>query len=146
MDLTKTYPRSVREKMLGVVQLPRTADKAKALAFGNIGEYHYNCPMDKAVFTFLGIDHEAFLDAVKTSKDESGVEAFVRPYVQKKSSDEIERWNQQWLNRKPEGESLDFFLQLRNQIAPERTDVTTWTDLLDLDEKRNVPKRNLQAA
>jgi hypothetical protein len=32
-------------------------------------------------------------------------------------------------------------LELRNQIAPDRTDVTTWPDLPDLDEKRTVSKR-----
>jgi hypothetical protein len=34
-----------------------------------------------------------------------------------------------------------YFLELRGQIAPDRTDVTAWADLLDLDEKRNVPQR-----
>jgi hypothetical protein len=26
-------------------------------------------------------------------------------------------------------------------VAPDRTDVTSWADLLDLDEKRPVPQR-----
>ena len=58
MDLTKEHPRSVRDKWQGVVQLGRTVDKGKAEARGNVGDYHYNCPMDQAVFSFLGIDHE----------------------------------------------------------------------------------------
>ena len=145
MDLTQTYPRSVHEKMLGVVQLPRTTDKAKAVAHGNIGEYHYNCPMDAAVFEFLGIDHEAYLDAVKNAKTNADIEAYARPFIEKKSAEEIERWNQAWLTRKPTGESLEYFLNLRDQIAPDRTDVTSWADLLDLDEKRTVPKRAIAA-
>jgi len=145
MDLTQTYPRSVHEKMLGVVQLPRTTDKAKAVAHGNIGEYHYNCPMDAAVFEFLGIDHEAYLDAVKNAKTNADIEAYARPFIEKKSAEEIERWNQAWLTRKPTGESLEYFLNLRDQIAPDRTDVASWADLLDLDEKRTVPKRAIAA-
>jgi hypothetical protein len=39
MDLTKTTPRSVSTAMLGIVQLARTTDKAKAVAHGSIGEY-----------------------------------------------------------------------------------------------------------
>ena len=57
MDLTKSYPRSVHAKWQGVVQLGRTIDKGRAAASGNLGEYHYNCSMDQAVFAFLGIDH-----------------------------------------------------------------------------------------
>jgi hypothetical protein len=30
---------------------------------------------------------------------------------------------------------------MRNAVAPDRTDVTAWPDLLDLDEKREVPRR-----
>ncbi len=141
MDLTKTFPRSVQDKLFGLVQLPRTIDKGKAAANGNIGEYHYNCSMDQAVFGFLGIDHEAFLDVIKNAKSDSEIEAYAKPFIDKKSPEEIARWNQEWLTRKPEGESLQYFLELRNQVAPDRTDVTSWPDLLDLDEKRTVPKR-----
>ena len=141
MDLTKTYPRSVHEQLYGLVQLPRTIDKGKALALGNVGEYHYNCGMDQAVFGFLGIDHEAFLNVIKNAKSDSEIEAYAKTFINKKSPEEIARWNREWLTHKPEGESLQYFLQLRDQVAPARTDVTSWPDLLDLDEKRTVPKR-----
>lgn len=141
MDLTKHYPRSVHEKLLGVVQLARTVDKAKAVAHGNIGEYHYNCPMDQAVFGFLGIDKDQLLDIVRSSKDDAEIEARLAPIVRKKSMAEIEQWNHDWLAHKPEGASLEAFVALRSQIAPDRTDVETWADLLDLDEKRDVPVR-----
>lgn len=68
MDLTKEYPRSVRDTWQGVVQLGRTIDKGKAEAFGYIGDYHYNCPMDQAVFGFLNIDHERLLDAIRNAR------------------------------------------------------------------------------
>jgi hypothetical protein len=145
MDLTKEYPRSVHAKSLGVVQLGRTIDKAKATALGNVGEYHYNCPMDQAVLAFLGIDHERLLEAVRSAKSDAEIEAFARPYVAVKSPEEIETWNREWLSHEPEGESREFFLKLREQIAPNRTDVTSWPDLLDLDEKREVPRRTATA-
>lgn len=146
MDLTKEYPRSVRAKWLGVVQLGRTIDKAKATALGNVGEYHYNCPMDQAVLGFLGIDHERLLDVVRNAKSDAEIEGFARPYVAAKSPEEIETWNREWLSHEPQGESREFFLKLRNQIAPDRTDLTTWPDLLDLEEKREVPRRTATAA
>ncbi len=143
LDLTKTPPRSVREKLFGVVQIPRTIDKAEALAHGNVGEYNYDCPMDNALFEFLGIDGKALLEVVKT-KSEKDVEAYIKPFVDKKSADEIERWNTDWLNHGPDpgSQSEAYFLNMRNELAPDRTDIVMWADLLDLDEKRPVPKRN----
>jgi hypothetical protein len=141
MDLTTSYPRSVHEKLFGLVQIARTIDKAKGAASGKLGEYHYNCSMDQAVFAFLGIDHEALLDVVKSAKSDSEIESYVKTFVDKKTPQEIESWDREYVTRKPVGESLTYFLELRSAIAPDRTDVTSWPDLLDLDEKRSVPKR-----
>ena len=88
MDLTKEYPRSVHEKWQGVVQLGRTIDKGRAVAHGNIGEYHYNCPMDQAVLGFLGINHERLLDAIRNAKGDVEIEAFTRPFIEGKSRDD----------------------------------------------------------
>lgn len=142
MDLTKSYPRSVHAKWQGVVQLGRAIDKGKAVAHGNVGEYHYNCGMDQAVFGFLDIDQEKLLDAIKGAKNDGEIEAFTRPCVAAKSAEEITRWNREWVTHEPDNEgSRAAFLELREAIAPDRTDVTAWADLLDLDEKREVPRR-----
>ncbi len=142
---TITYPRSVHETYLGIVQLARTIDKAKMVANGTIGEYHYNCPMDQALFTEFGIDGKKLAAVVADSVKDAGplpaIEAYVKPLVQKKSPLDIERFNRDTLGHKPTGESLTAFETLRAKIAPDRTDVTTWPDLLDLDEGRSVPKR-----
>ena len=141
MDLTKDYPRSVRAKWQGVYQLGRAIDKAKAKAVGKLGDYNYDCPMDEGVFTFLGIDGNALLDVVKNAKSDNEIEAYTRPFVAKKSESDIEAWNAEWVTHGPSDESKESFLNLRNSIDPSRTDVTTWADLLDLDEKREVPRR-----
>jgi hypothetical protein len=141
MDLTTSYPRSVHDKVFGLVQIGRTIDKGKATAIGKEGEYHYNCSMDQAVFGFLGIDHEKMLDVIKNAKSDADIESYVKGFVDKKSPQEIEAWNKEWVTHKPTGDSLNYFLELRNQLAPDRTDVVSWADLLDIDEKRPVPKR-----
>jgi hypothetical protein len=142
MDLTTNYPASVREKLLGIVQLKRTIDKGKAVAIGKAGEYNYDCPMDKHLFEWLGITGEDLLDVIKTETDEEIVE-YVAPYVHAKTDEEIEAFNSDWLQYGPEpgSPSMEYFLKLRNEVAPDRTDVTSWADLLDLDEKRPVPRR-----
>jgi hypothetical protein len=146
MDLTKTYPRSVHEKTLGVVQVARTIDKGKAAAHGNLGEYLYDCPMDEALFQFLGMNADELLQVIKNAQSDAEIEAYFKQFIDKKSPDELERWNREWVNRKPEGESLEYFLKLRNEVAPDRTDVTSWADVLDLDEKRPVPRREAVSA
>jgi hypothetical protein len=142
VDLTKEYPRSVHAKWQGVVQLGRTIDKGKAVAHGNVGEYHYDCPMDQAVFGFLGLDQEQVLETIKNAKGDAEIEAYTRPFIAKKSAEEIEQWNQEYLSKKPEGEALGYFTELRDSIDPSRTDIVTWADVLDLDEKREVPRRS----
>ncbi len=142
---TIAFPRSVHEKYLGIVQLARTIDKAKMVANGTIGEYHYNCPMDQALFTEFGIDGKKLAavvsDVAKNAGHAPSIEAYVKPLVQKKTQLELERFNRDTLGRKPTGDSLAGFETLRAKVAPDRTDVTTWPDLLDLDEGRPVPKR-----
>jgi Domain of unknown function (DUF5069) len=142
---TTAFPRSVHEKYLGIVQLARTIDKAKMVANGTIGEYVYDCPMDQALFTEFGIDGKKLSsvvsDVAKNASHGPAIEAYVKPLVQKKTQLELERFNNQTLSQKPTGESLTTFETLRAKIAPDRTDVTTWPDLLDLDEGRLVPKR-----
>jgi Domain of unknown function (DUF5069) len=141
LDLTQTAPRSVREKMLGIVQLARTTDKAKAVAHGRIGEYKYDCSMDQGLFDYLGMDSKAFFNVVKDAKNDAEIEAYANVYVAKKDARSIEVFNKKWLSTVPTGESLAHFNELRKKIAPLRTDVTSWSDLLDLEEGRLVPKR-----
>jgi Domain of unknown function (DUF5069) len=142
-DLTTSYPRSVRDRYLGLVQLGRAVDKGIALANGRNGEYNFDCPMDKRVFGFLGIDGPALLEVIKVAQSESDVEAYLKPFAGRKTAQEIEAFNDEFLRHGPQAgsDAEKYFLELRNEAAPDRTDVTTWADLLDLDEKRDVPKR-----
>ena len=143
-DLTTSYPRSVRDESIGgVVQLARAVDKGIALANGLNGEYNFDCPMDKGVFEFLGVDGDALLEVIKNAQSESEIEAYLQPFVAKKSPQEIAAFNAEFLSHGPQAgsDSEKYFLNLRNEVAPDRTDVSTWPDLLDLDEKRDVPRR-----
>ena len=142
-DLTTSYPRSVRDTSLGVVQLARAVDKGIALANGLQGEYNFDCPMDKGVFGFLGVDGNALLDVIKKAQSESEVEAYLKPFLGKKTPQEIQAFNAEFLQHEPQpgSDAEKYFLDMRNQVAPDRADVTKWVDLLDLDEKRDVPRR-----
>jgi len=144
MDLTKNHPRSVKHPLAGVIQAARTCDKARAFNAGALGEYHYNCPMDQALFRFLGTEHAEF--ARKAAElGEAEFEGWLRDaFLSKKSAAEIERWNREWLAHAPDkgSEAESYFLDLRDRIAPGRSDITTWADLLDAEEGRDVPRRH----
>ncbi len=141
MDLRKNYPRSPREKLAGYVHLPRMLDKFRATLAGTHGEYIYPCPMDQRLLDFTGITAEQFSKAVQ-EKDDAAVAEWFRKTAKPHSAAEVEQWNEKFLTRGPDtDEKRDYFKKLRDAADPTRTDITAWADLLDLDEKRPVPKR-----
>lgn len=143
MDLTKSFPRSPRETVHGLAMAARTIDKARADAAGTAGEYSYNCPIDNALFGFLGTNADEFKTAVLGAADDAGAMALMQQKLAGKSPSEIEAYNAGLLGHSPQPgtEVMQYFVQARQVAAPDRTDVTTWTDLIDLEEGREVPQR-----
>jgi len=140
-DLNRIYPRSPNELLGGYAHLSRMIDKARAKAADTLGEYIYPCPLDQSLLDFLGIQSAAFLE-VAQDRDDEGILKWVKENGRPHSGSEIEWWNRELFSRKPQTEdSLRRFQETRSRVAPQRQDVTTWVDLLDLEEKREVPSR-----
>ncbi|HET6464694.1 MAG TPA: DUF5069 domain-containing protein [Nitrospiria bacterium] len=140
-DLTRQFPRSPGEKLGGYVHLARMADKARAKAAGTVGEYIYPCPLDQILLEFLKVNPDAFYEAVRI-KDDRDLLAWLKETAASHRREEVETWNQTFLNRKPRNEeSQRRFDEIRNRLAPHRSDITAWPDLLDLEEGREVPDR-----
>ncbi|MEA3186227.1 MAG: hypothetical protein QOD99_57, partial [Chthoniobacter sp.] len=59
-DLTKQAPRSPRLRIGGYAILGRTTDKCRALLSGNLGEYHFDCPLDNFLFGFKNVKGDDF--------------------------------------------------------------------------------------
>jgi hypothetical protein len=137
MDLTKEFPRSPNDMLAGIVSLPRMIDKTQADAEGTLGEYDVDCPHDKPVLAFLGVDYATFKAKLQElGFDTAKVGAWAEPLVNKHTPDEIAAFNAERRAWGPDGHSQQFFDKLKAQVAPDRSDVTTWFKLLDLDEKR----------
>jgi len=143
LDLRFEPPSSVHAKYHGVVMLARVTDKAKAAAFGHLGEYNFNCPLDRAVLGYLQIDGEEYLRVVRAAKGEADIEAYVLPFIAKKSPEDIEKWNYNFIHYVPPhgSDSWARLVKMRDQYAPDRVDIVNWADVLDLDEGRIVPFR-----
>jgi hypothetical protein len=141
MDLRKNFPRSPREKLADRVHLPRMIDKCRAVLAGTQGEYIYPCPLDKRLLDFAAVTSEQFTEAVRGMTDQAIADWF-RKAAKPHSPAEIEQWNQSMLTRGPDtDEKWTYFKTQRDAIDPSRADITSWADLLDLEEKRSVPKR-----
>lgn len=135
-DLTIHPPRSPRARLGGYAILPRTLDKARAFASGKIGEYHFNCPLDKKFFTFAGIDADAFLAEVRTGKADGAILDWVKAHAKNTPSrDQIAQWSAQAERAAPETpEAKDRRAKQIAVIAPHRHDIETNFEFLELDD------------
>ncbi len=138
MDLTVAYPRSPNEEIAGIVSLARMLDKTQANAEGTLGEYDVDCPHDKPVLAFLGVDFATFAAKAKELHyDTAKIENWASPLVKKHSAQEIAAFNASRRAWAPDDHSQPYFDQMLASVAPGRKDVTKWFQLLDLDEKRS---------
>ena len=142
-NLKTEYPRSPRDLLGGYVHLGRMLDKARAREAGTNGEYIYPCPLDKALLSFLDVSDQDFAYAAKTRTDELILD-WLALHARPRSRKQIEAWNTQMLERGPDDEAKwAYFKNTRDGVDPSRTDIVTWVDLLDLEEGRPVPRRDV---
>lgn len=135
-DLTRHPPRSPRVRLGGFIHLPRLLDKARATIAKTNGEYHFNCPVDQQFFAFTGIEAESFLKLIATGKGDGELLAYVLAHAQpKRTPSEILAWSK-WFEQRAPGavEMRAFFNESQQQMGPQRDDIVTWFDLLDLDD------------
>jgi hypothetical protein len=135
-DLTQRPPRSPRVKLGGYAVLPRVIDKCRGTIAGKAGEYKYNCPLDQRFFEFAGVDAEAFKQQVASGKGDGELLEWIEKNAKPaRSVPEINAWSKFQEERGPgEIETREFFHDIHKQVAPKRTDIVTWFDLLDLDD------------
>ncbi len=136
MDLTQTFPRSPKEKALGLVHIPRMIDKSKAYHAKKLGEYIFPCPLDKMILKFLEIDGETFAQEA-CNREEPDFLVWIENSCLSRNIKEKETLNLEILRKKPDTEEKRRkFVELRDKVDPSRTDIETWVDLIDLEENR----------
>jgi hypothetical protein len=136
IDLTKQAPRSPRVRLGGYAILPRMLDKGRALLAGKIGEYHYACPTDELFLEFTGIDPEQLKKQLATGKGDGEILQWIKENAKhKRTGAEINAWSDYVNRRAPEStEGREFFQGVHAKIGPKREDISTWFDMLDLDD------------
>ncbi len=134
LDLTQRPPRSPRVRLGGYVILPRMLDKGRALLNGKNGLYNYACPLDQHFLNFSGINPDQLKEQLAAGKSDGEVLQWIRSQT-KQTPWQIAQWSA-WHEQRSPGdiESIKIFGKLLDAIKTDRDDISTWFDLLDLDD------------
>lgn len=139
MDLTRQPPRRPSNtNMAGIVGLARMIDKARAHNEETLEPYVYgdDSNLDTEVLGLIGMQADEFADAADAMSDEELVER-VRERISaiNRTQDEIDAFNRERIERKPQDEHHRQLLRERlARYAPDRTDIKTIFASLELDD------------
>jgi hypothetical protein len=134
-DLTKEPPRSPRMRVGGYAILGRTIDKCRALVAGNIGEYHFDCPLDNMLFGFKGVKGNDFKAQIEHGAGDQEMVEWLNQSGEEKTPAQIKRWSE-----KVEASSLhddlekrDFFIEETRKLGLNPANTTTF-EWLEIDD------------
>ena len=135
-DLTQRPPRSARVRLGGYAILPRMLDKGRAVIAGKQGEFKYACPLDQEFLKFAGVDPEQLREQLVAGKGDGEILEWIEANATiKREPHEIAAWSCYQDHRVPgEVGKRAFLAEIHEEIAPNRNDIVTWFDLLDLDD------------
>ena len=135
-DLTQEAPRSPNNMIGGYVILGRTLDKCRALLWGNIGDYHFDCPLDNMLFGWKGIKGDDFKAEVAESKSDDEMAKWVEEHGEKKSAEEKQQWVDEMkkVSLYNDPEKRDYFVEETKKLGLDPA-TTTLFEWLDKDDK-----------
>ena len=140
-DLTKESPRSPNVLVGGYVILGRTLDKCRALLWGNIGEYHFDCPLDNQLFGWKGVVGADFKSEVEKGATDEEMARWLDSHGRQKSAAEKEQWNEERRSASlyNDPEKRDFFVEETRKLGlnPETTTLFQW---LEADDRASYPQ------
>ncbi|MBS0183866.1 MAG: DUF5069 domain-containing protein [Nitrospira sp.] len=139
------YPRSPKVLLGGIAHLGRFIDKIRLRDAGQIQDYNYiTVGFDKYLADFLGIDAKAFEQRVLAGETDEELLTWVKANGRKPSDQEITQWSQGLLVSGPKDEAgrqrfhgrLKDIAIKRGVAVSSLPSVTTWADVIELDEGR----------
>jgi hypothetical protein len=135
-DLTREAPRSPRIRVGGYAILGRTIDKCRAHIVGNIGEYHFDCPLDRMLFEFKGVKGEDFRAQIEQGASDEEIIEWLDQSGEQKTPAQIRRWSE-----KVEAGSLhddlekrEFFVEACRKLGLDPAKTTTF-EWLEVDDR-----------
>ena len=142
-DLTKEVPRSPHTRVGNYAILGRTIDKCRALLWGNIGEYHFDCPLDNMLFGFKGVTGDDFKAEIERGASDEEMASWLDTHGEKKTAEEVRQWGNEMDAANPYNnpEKREWFIE---QVRPYGLDPakTTLFHWLDVDDKASYAMAN----
>ncbi len=138
-DLNIDPPRGPREKIADYVFAARTLDKGRAYLAGTLGDYEFNCKLDRRFFDFTTINVLDFMQFVATGADDSEMDRWIREYAIQRERSEIVKWNNQMRELRISDLPVESQLYLEDyipQIQPPDKSIVTLFDVFDVEEGR----------
>ena len=93
IDLAVTPPRDPYQKFLGLVNLPRMLDKARAELAGTNGDYIWRTGQSLLLLDFLGLTPDALFDALRTDHSDKSICEWISANMASRSDVEIAFFN-----------------------------------------------------
>jgi hypothetical protein len=145
LDLNKVAPRSPRVRMGGYAILGRTIDKCRALVGGNIGEYHFDCPLDNMLFGFKGVKGPDFKAEIEKGASDREMAQWLDAHGEQQSPDDVQSWSDEVekATMMDNPEKRDFFIEECEKLGldPEKTSLFDW---LEADDKASHSAHTFQ--
>ena len=132
---------SPRMRIGGYAILARTYDKCRALLGGNIGEYHFDCPLDNMLFGFKGVKGDDFKAEVEKGASVEEMARWLDSHGDKKTPEEVKAWSDEVEASNPyeNPEKRDWFVEQVKvyNLDPAKTTLFDW---LEVDDKASYQK------
>ena len=138
-DLNIEFPRSPREKIADYVFAARALDKCRAYLAGTLGDYEFNCKLDRRFFDFTTLNAIEFMEFVATGADDEEVARWVTEHALSRDRSEIVQWNNQMRELRISELPVESQIYLEDYIPeyiPSNKSVVTLFDLFDVEEGR----------
>jgi hypothetical protein len=139
-DLTKVAPRSAYERIGGFAIIARTIDKCRATLEGKNGEYHFDCPLDNALFSFKGIKGAEFKAYVAEGHSDEEIASWLKTVGTPRTDAEIKAWSDAFktdFSYSTDPNKKDWFIGECKRLGLDPMK-TTLFDYLDVDDKASM--------
>jgi hypothetical protein len=139
-DLAKEAPVSPRLRTRGYALLSRMADKGRAELAGTLGAYHFDCPLDRALFDFKGVKVEDVRAVIAEGASDLELAGWFDSHGKSKSTADIAKWSDTMEKTLPfeDPEMKDWFVGVCAE-AGLNPEASTLFDYLDADDRLSFP-------
>ena len=141
----QSYPRSPKLMLGGIAHLARFIDKIRMRHAGKIQDYNYiTVGFDKYLLDLLQIDPQEFEKRVLAGGSDEEILEWVKAHARPLTDEDLQQWNDRILHAGPKDDTARQRFQSRlAEVAAKRgvpaaslSNVTAWSDIIELDEGR----------